>query len=78
MYDLAEVYSDVIKVEIPAYQKLGDLDGNEEITLSDAVILLDLLTAGKEVSPLVGDINGDGVVNLTDAVALLDQVTENL
>ena len=65
-------------MKIDAYRKLGDLDGNEEITLTDAIMLLDLLTAGKEVSPLVGDINGDGVVNLTDAIALLDQVTENL
>lgn len=78
MYDLAEVYSDVIKVEIPAYQMLGDLDGNESITLTDAIKLLDLVTAGEAVSPLVGDINGDGEVNLTDAVALLDQVTGSL
>ena len=78
MKDSTGAYSEVRSVKIDAYRKLGDLDGNEEISLTDAIMLLDLLTAGKEVSPLVGDINGDGVVNLTDAVALLDQVTENL
>lgn len=78
MKDSTGAYSEVLSVKIDAYRKLGDLDGNEEITLTDAIMLLDLVTAGDTVSPLVGDINGDGVVNLADAIALLDQVTENL
>ena len=48
------------------------------VNLSDAIALLDKVTAGEDVELFLGDINGDGIVNLSDAIALLDQVTADV
>ena len=67
--------STIKSVELEKLWLLGDLDENGTVELSDAVQLLDKVTAGESVDLNVGDINGDGVVDLNDAVQLLDQIT---
>ena len=56
----------------------GDINGDGLVNLSDAIALLDKVTAGEDVELFLGDINGDGIVNLSDAIALLDQVTADV
>ncbi|MBR5941792.1 MAG: dockerin type I repeat-containing protein, partial [Clostridia bacterium] len=57
----------------PAFMK-GDLDGDKEITVSDALIALRI--AAKLLQPTeehiaIGDTDGDGVIDVTDALAIL-------
>ena len=59
----------------------GDVDGDQSISVSDAVVVLTYYAkkaAGQDVSQdetfqniLVGDINGDGTIAVEDAVAIL-------
>lgn len=57
-------------------EKTGDVNGDGEINLSDAILLLNKVTQGEEIDPMVGDVNADGKVNLQDAIKLLNLVTE--
>ena len=55
---------------------LGDVNGDGLVNLSDAIALLNKVTAQEAIDLTVGDINGDGTVNLQDAIALLNLVTQ--
>ena len=46
------------------------------VNLSDAIALLNKVTAQEAIDLTIGDINGDGTVNLQDAIALLNLVTQ--
>ena len=50
----------------------GDLNGDDEIDVTDVVELIDMVLAG--IYDKVGDINGDGEVDVTDVVELIDMV----
>lgn len=63
------------KVTVEASALSGDVNGDGTVNLSDAIALLNKVTAGEEVELSVGDVNGDGVVNLQDAIKLLNMVT---
>ena len=54
----------------------GDVNGDGLVNLSDAIALLNKVTAQEAIDLTVGDINGDGTVNLQDAIALLNLVTQ--
>ena len=57
---------------------LGDVNGDGQVTLADAIRLLDQVTAGEnDILLAVGDMDGDGQITLIDAIALLDFVTAN-
>ena len=57
---------------------LGDVNGDGQVTLADAIRLLDQVTAGEnDILLAVGDMDGDGQITLVDAIALLDFVTAN-
>ena len=56
--------------EEPALE--GDLNGDDEIDVTDVVELIDMVLAG--TYDAVGDINGDGEVDVTDVVELIDMV----
>ena len=83
----AQRFSNGVRIDLPAYSGgsdpvdpiepgKGDLNNDGTIDLTDAVQLLDLVTAGKATDPTVQDVNGDGTVDLTDAVVLLSNVTK--
>lgn len=55
---------------------LGDINADGLVNLSDAIALLNKVTAQEAIDLTVGDINGDGTVNLQDAIALLNLVTQ--
>ena len=67
--------SAVRSLDIPQIALLGDVNDDGVVNLSDAIALLNKVTAQEEVDLAVGDVNGDGVVNLQDAIALLNKVT---
>ena len=50
----------------------GDLNGDDEIDVTDVVELIDMVLAG--IYDPAGDINGDGEVDVTDVVELIDMV----
>ena len=54
------------------------MNGDGQVTLADAIRLLDQVTAGEnDILLAVGDMDGDGQITLVDAIALLDLVTAN-
>ena len=55
--------------------KKGDLNGDNEIDVTDVVELIDMVLAGS--TDAAGDINGDGEVDVTDVVELIDMVLGN-
>lgn len=52
---------------------MGDVNGDGEVNISDAVALLRYLAGDESVNIIIGnsDMNGDGTVNISDAVTLL-------
>ena len=52
--------------------KLGDLNGDNDVDVTDVVELIDMVLAGS--NDPAGDINGDGEVDVTDVVELIDMV----
>ena len=55
---------------------LGDVNGDGLVNLSDAIALLNKVTAQEAIDLTVGDINGDGTVNLSDVITLLNLVPQ--
>ena len=55
------------------YMLIGDVDGDGELTLSDALLLLRHVVSlvSLDVDMRIIDINGDGIINCTDALLLL-------
>ena len=69
--DCSEVTEDMtITAE---YMLIGDVDGDGELTLSDALLLLRHVVSlvSLDVDMRIIDINGDGIINCTDALLLL-------
>jgi hypothetical protein len=56
--------------------KLGDLDGNGTVTITDVVLIIDVMagtiTDANKVA--AADVNGDGNVSITDCVAAIDLI----
>ena len=52
----------------------GDVNGDNEVNVSDVTALIDMLMVGD--TDLVGDINGDQDVNIADVNALIDRILE--
>lgn len=81
----AQRFSNGVQVDLPAYSEStepvtpsgkGDLNKDGKVDLTDAVLLLDMVTAGQVADVENCDMNGDGKVDLTDAVVLLEMVTK--
>ena len=53
--------------------KIGDVNGDGVVNISDAVALLRYLAGDESVNIIIGnsDMNGDSTVNISDAVTLL-------
>jgi len=54
-----------------AYGKLGDINGDNVIDVSDVTALVDIILGNSETSRDV-DVNGDGVIDISDVTALID------
>lgn len=53
--------------------KLGDLNGDSSVNITDVVALVNVCLNGTDVSLKVADMNGDGSVNITDVVSLVNK-----
>ena len=58
---------------------VGDMDGDCDLTITDAMVLINYLLSGEEegVPVEVADVNGDGYVNISDVTALINQLLAN-
>lgn len=54
----------------------GDVNRDGKVDLSDAIALLNKITAQEEVDTVTGDVNQDGKVDLQDAIGLLNLITQ--
>ena len=64
-----------ILVALPAGAKTGDVNGDNEVNISDVNAVIDIILGG--VSNPSGDVNGDGEVNITDINAVIDVILSN-
>ncbi len=55
----------------PPVVVIGDVDGNNEVTIADVTTLIDILLKGAE-APAAADCNNDGIVGIADVTALID------
>ena len=53
---------------------VGDVNGDDNVTIIDVTALIDLLLGGGEINNPAADVNGDGRVNITDLTALIDNL----
>ena len=57
--------------------KLGDVNGDTEITVSDATMIMRYLAKlVTDVNDSVADVNGDGAVTIADATMLMRYVAK--
>lgn len=54
----------------------GDVNGDENVNISDVTALIDILLTGNE-APVAADCNQDGAVNISDVTALIDFLLSN-
>lgn len=53
--------------------KLGDMNGDGSVNITDVVVLVNVCLNGTEASLKLADMNGDGSVNITDVVGLVNK-----
>ena len=51
----------------------GDVNGDGQINVNDATIMIDLLLSGTELPPYA-DVDGDGKVSIYDITVLIDSL----
>ena len=51
---------------------LGDINGDQNVTISDVTALIDLLLSGDTINNTAADVNGSGEVTIADVTALID------
>ena len=64
-------FANIVEMDGPAAIE-GDLNGDNEVDVTDVVELIDMVLAG--IYDAAGDINGDNEVDVTDVVELIDMV----
>ena len=55
---------------------IGDVDGNNRLSIADVTALIDLLLSGGD-APDTADVNRDGGVSIADVTALIDLLLAN-
>lgn len=62
-----------------ANSKVGDIDGNGTVNVSDAIDLIGHYVAGTtdELDKSVADVDGNGVINVSDAIEIIDIYINN-
>ncbi|MBR5170724.1 MAG: leucine-rich repeat protein [Muribaculaceae bacterium] len=73
-YRNAPVWKNFSYIEGIDYTEPGDLDENGELTISDAINLINLIINNTVVEDPNGDVNGDGIVNISDVIELINTV----
>ena len=58
-------------VTVPVTVNPGDVNGDNNVNITDVTALIDLLLSGS-AAPASADCNHDGLVNITDVTALID------
>ena len=71
-----EVWVTVLPQEEPELPPIfpGDTDGDEQVTLNDAIALLDALANGGVINYDNADVNGDGQIDAKDALLILQYI----
>lgn len=54
--------------------KLGDVNGDGEVSIADVSALIDYLLSGYEIDMLAADVNEDGEVSISDVSTLIDML----
>ena len=67
--EMWEMYR-LTKDEAPEYVR-GDVDGDNNVNISDVTTLIDILLSGSE-APASADCDGDSQVNISDVTTLID------
>ncbi len=64
-------------VEAGSTQLAGDVDGNGEVTVQDAVVILEIARGYAEATPqqLKADPNRDGLLTVDDAIVILKDLS---
>ncbi len=52
----------------------GDVNGDEQVNVSDVTALIDYLLSGSEINMTNADLNGDSVISVVDVTALIDML----
>lgn len=65
--DTEHAFEQIVKI-------LGDVNGDKEVMVNDAVMLINHYLEGQAalLDPEVADVNGDGVISIADAVAIIN------
>lgn len=64
-------------IEAGSIQIAGDIDGSGEVTVRDAVVILEIAKGYQEATPeqLMADPNGDGLLTVDDAIRILKDLS---
>jgi flavodoxin len=60
-----------LSLSIGTTGKVGDVDGDGEVSISDVTVLIDMLLSGN-TNNAIADVDGDGEVSIGDVSALID------
>ena len=70
-------YSDAVEVVLKDTEhKLGDLNGDGAIDVSDVTALINKILGTSDYTDEVCDINGDGEINVSDVTQLINQILQ--
>ena len=73
-YQNAEQWSSFVDIRALEDLKIGDVDGNNQVNISDVILLINMLTAPDYHYDYRSDMNGDGTINITDVIALINVI----
>jgi len=74
--DLQTASCYIINVTVPA-AKLGDIDGNGMVNITDVMALINYLINGNAINEQNADMNNDGKINITDTTMLISSLLNN-
>ena len=65
-----------VRLSLTDSPRVGDVNGDGEVSIGDVTALIDILLSNGSTSP-VADVNGDGEVSIGDVSALIDMLLSN-
>jgi hypothetical protein len=74
--DNSKTYSNIVYTEVFPHEGMpGDVNGDNEVSISDVTILIDyLLNANMAINTANADVDGDANISIADVTALIDML----